>query len=62
MEKTIRLFQSFEEADEVDVEEDLRMTPEFRVSIILELQERVFPHASEQGFARVCRVTEHEPG
>jgi hypothetical protein len=58
MENTVRVFKSFHEADAADVEEDLRMTPEERVAIVLELRERVYPDAAKQGFARVCRVTE----
>jgi hypothetical protein len=60
VEMTIRVFRSFAEADAADVEEDLRLTPEQRIALVLELQSRVYPNASEQGFARVCRVTQHE--
>jgi len=60
MEKIARTFASFAEADAADVEEDLRITPEQRIAILLELQERMYPDAAEQGFARVYRVTELE--
>ena len=56
MERVVRIFKSFEEADAADVEEDLRMTPEERVAIVLELQERFYGDASQQGFARVSEA------
>jgi hypothetical protein len=60
MEKTVRIFESFEEADAMDAEDDLRTSPEERIDMVFELQGRVYPDAAEQGFARVCRVTELE--
>jgi hypothetical protein len=60
MEKVVRVFRSFEEADAANVEEDLRMTPEQRIEIVFALRDRVYPNASEQGFERVCRVVERE--
>ena len=62
MEKTLQIFTSFHDAELADMEEDLRMTPEQRVSMVLELQERIYPDASQQGFARVCRITQLERG
>jgi len=58
MEKVARIFKSFAEADAADVEEDLRMPPEQRISILLELQTRYFGDATQQGFAQVYRITE----
>ena len=58
MEKVIRVFNSFSEADAADVAEDRGMTPEQRVAMVFELRERLYPDAAQQGFARVCRVIE----
>jgi hypothetical protein len=58
MEKVIRIFDSFSEADAADAEEDRAMTPERRVAMVFELRERLYPDAAQQGFARVCRVIE----
>ena len=60
MEKTVRIFHSFEEADAAEVAEDLLMKPEQRIAVVLELQKRIHPDASEQRFARVYRITQHE--
>lgn len=60
MEKTVRVFHSFEEADAAEVENDLRMTPQERIALVLELRRRVFADAAQQGFARVCRITQLE--
>jgi hypothetical protein len=60
MEKVIRVFDSFHEADAADADEDRDMTPERRVAMVLELRERLYPDAAQQGFARVCRVIELE--
>lgn len=60
MEKVVRIFHSFEEADAADLEERLRMTPEERISIVLELQNRYYGDAAQQSFERVCRVIERE--
>lgn len=62
MEKVIRVFGSFEEADAADVEEDMRLTPEQRISILLELQARVYPDAAKQGLERVCRIIKRGEG
>jgi hypothetical protein len=60
MEMIIRRFQNFEDADAADVEEDLRMTPQQRIAVVLELQERVYPGASKQRFERVCSIAQLE--
>jgi len=60
MEKVIRVFHSFSEADAADAAEDRSMTPEQRVAMVFELRERLYPDAAQQGFARVYRVIELE--
>ena len=60
MEKVLRIFDSFEEADAADVDADLRLSPEQRVDMLIELQERMYPDAAQQGFARVYRITQLE--
>jgi hypothetical protein len=60
MEKVIRVFHSFSEADAADAAEDCSMTPEQRVAMVFELRERLYPDAAQQGFARVYRVIELE--
>ncbi len=61
MEKVVRVFRSWEEAEAADAQEDMDLSPQQRISIVLELQQRVFPDAAERGFERVCRVTQFEP-
>jgi len=60
MEKTVRIFESFGEADAADAEDDIHTSPDERLDMVFELQRRVYPDAAEQGFARVCRVIELE--
>jgi hypothetical protein len=60
MEKVIRKFASFQEAEAAEIEDDLAMTPEQRVAMVLELQARIYPNAAQQGFARVYRITQRE--
>jgi hypothetical protein len=60
MELIVRRFTSFEEAEAADIEEDRAMTPEQRIALVLELQARVYPDASEQGLARVYSLTQRE--
>lgn len=57
MEKVVQVFSSFEEAERADAQADLRLTPEQRIEIVLKLREQMYPDASQQGLARVCRVT-----
>ena len=56
MEKVVRIFQSFEKADEADVRERQSMTPEERVEIFLGIQQRAFRNATDERLARVYRV------
>jgi hypothetical protein len=60
VEKVVRIFQSFADADEHDAAEDARLTPEQRIQLVIELRDRRHPDAAQQGLARVCRITEIE--
>jgi hypothetical protein len=60
VEKVVRVFDSFEEADAADVLSRAEMTPQQRVGIFFELRERAHPDAFKQGLARVYRVLELE--
>ncbi len=60
MEKTVRVFDTFEEADAADALSRAQLTPQQRASIFFELRERVHPDASKQRLARVYRVLELE--
>jgi hypothetical protein len=60
VEKVVRTFDSFEEADAADALSRADMTPQQRVGIFFELRERAHPEARKQGFAKVYRVLELE--
>jgi hypothetical protein len=60
MEKVVRVFQSFEEADEADARADASLSPQERLKILMELRDRRYPDASQQRLARVCRIVELE--
>jgi hypothetical protein len=60
MEKVVRVFQSFEKADEADARADASLSPQERLKILMELRDRRHPDASQQRLARVCRVVELE--
>ena len=60
MEKTARVFASFEEADASDALSRAQMTPQQRAGIFFELRERAHPDAFQEGLARVYRVLELE--
>lgn len=60
MEKVARIFHSFAEAEAADADEDMRMTPEQRIAIVLELQTRVYPDAPQQRLARIHRIIKRE--
>jgi hypothetical protein len=60
VEKTVRIFRSFQEADEADAREDAAMTPQERLRIVIDLRDRRHPDATQQGLARVYRVVELE--
>lgn len=58
MEKAIRIFHSFEEADAAEAADYLRMTPQERIALVLELRRQFYPDADQQGLSRVYRITE----
>jgi hypothetical protein len=60
VEKVVKLFNSFEDADEADARDDAAMSPERRLRILIELRDRRHPDAAEQRLARVLRVVELE--
>jgi len=62
MEKTVRHFDSFRAKEAAEIEEDLEMSPEERIAIVLELRARVYPDAAQQGLARVYRIIERQRG
>jgi hypothetical protein len=60
VEKTVRIFSSFEDADETDARDDAARSHAERLRILMELRDRRHPDAAEQGLARVSRVVELE--
>jgi hypothetical protein len=60
MQKVVRIFTSFEEADAADAVEDARLTPDERLRIVIELRGLHHPDAAQQGLARVCRMVKRE--
>ena len=60
VEKVVRVFATFEEADAADDLVRAQMTPQQRAGIFFELRERAHPDAFKQGIARVYRVLELE--
>lgn len=56
MEKVIRIFRSFAEADQADFEYHQSLTPEQRLDILGELIARTQPDENKQRLERVCRV------
>jgi hypothetical protein len=62
VEKVVRIFDTFEEADAADAVSRAQMTPQQRVGIFFELRERAHPDAFKQRFARVYRVLDLERG
>lgn len=60
VEKKVRVFASFGEADEADARDDAAMSPEERLSILIELRDSRHPNAAEQRLARVSRTIELE--
>jgi hypothetical protein len=60
VEKRVRVFASFEEADVADARDDAAMSSEERLNILIELRDRRHPDAAEQRLARVSRVVELE--
>jgi hypothetical protein len=60
MEKVVRIFQSFEEADAADIERDRKMTPEQRVAEVLQLRAWTYPDGTQQRLDRVYRIIQRE--
>ena len=60
MEKVVRKFNSFEEADTANAISRNNLSPRKRVDIVFAIRERANNDASEQRFARVCRVLQLE--
>ncbi len=60
VEKTARVFASFEDADEADAREEAAMSSDERLNILIELRDRRHPDAAQQRLARVSRVVELE--
>jgi hypothetical protein len=58
VEKRVRVFASFEDADVADARDDAAMSSEERLNILIELRDRSHPDAAEQRLARVSRVVE----
>ena len=60
MEKTIRVFKTFEEAEAAEKEYYHSLSPAERMDILLILRERYTPYDDEltQGFERVYRIIE----
>lgn len=56
MEKVVRIFQSFEDADKANIRERRAMTPEERVEVFLAIQQRSFRDGADERLARVYRV------
>lgn len=60
MEKTVRIFSNFRDADEATAREHMAMSPDERIKLVIELRDRRHPDAAKQGLARVCRIIKRE--
>jgi hypothetical protein len=60
MEKVVRVFDSFEEADNADALFRSRLTPAQRVEMFFEIRKRARNDAAEPPIERVCRVVDLE--
>ena len=56
MEKGLRIFHTFAEAERADREYYRALTPEQRLEILFELVAAQQPHGTEQRLERVCRI------
>jgi hypothetical protein len=56
VEKVARIFRSFAEADQADVEYYRSLTPEQRLEILFELVKSQKSDGPEQRLERVCRI------
>ena len=60
VEKKVRVFSSFQEADEADVRAHASMSAKERLQLVIDLRDRRHPDAANQGLARVCRIIKRE--
>jgi hypothetical protein len=60
VEKRVRIFSSFQDADEADARADAAMSSQERLNLLIELRDRRHPDAAEQRLARVSRVVKLE--
>jgi hypothetical protein len=60
VEKRVRIFASFEDADAADARDDGALSPEERLKILIALRDSRHPDAAEQRLARVSRIIELE--
>jgi hypothetical protein len=60
VEKRVRVFASFQEADEADARADAAMSCEERLKVLIGLRDSRHPDAAEQRLARVYRVAKLE--
>jgi uncharacterized protein YdeI (YjbR/CyaY-like superfamily) len=56
VEKAVRIFHSFAEADKAEVEYHRSLTPEQRLEILFDLVKSQQPDEAEQRLERVCRI------
>jgi uncharacterized protein YdeI (YjbR/CyaY-like superfamily) len=56
MEKAVRIFHSFAEAEQAEREYYGSLTPEQRLEIVFELVATQQPNGTEQRLERVCRI------
>ena len=56
MDKAVRIFRSFKDAERAEKEYYQSLSPEQRLEILFELCAQ-YPHEAAQGLARVYRVT-----
>jgi hypothetical protein len=63
MEKIIRRYASYQEAEQADLEYYRNLTPDQRMNILFELTERHRQENDEpsEGFARVYRIVKRSP-
>ena len=62
MEKVIRRFSSFEEADAADVKRDMELTPNQRLDLVMQLREQYYGDAVHQRLERVYRFVKRDEG
>ncbi|MGC9969161.1 MAG: hypothetical protein ABSE56_01100 [Bryobacteraceae bacterium] len=60
VEKKVRVYASFQDADEADARADAAMSCQERLNTLIELRDSRHPDAAEQRLARVSRVVELE--